>query len=494
MKKYLFLFLLSIVLLSCSKGGKVTLTGKISNGSPLERIELIETSGVSPLPITNFGVDAKGNFSQTIDIPKNGIYMISFAGRTGYVYLKGGDKTNLSIDATTFPLGTKITGDAKGNTEYIMACMEFINQYITKGILTIAQKSEGDFVKELDKYKADINKRMDELAKIHKPDSDAKDFNKSQLDVTLLMISLDYEKSHGEAINNTNYKVSEKIANFQKGLENESYIEDMSSYRMYLINKLRNDVQKFVEKNKNVTITSNTQLMSSFLETQKQLSDKTKDYLIATVAASYDVSPNNPKLEDVAKLLDTKVKNTKIKAEVNRLIEAVYGLKTGTDFSKTELLNAQGKATSLSSLNGKPTAVVFYASWNPYIAQNAAPVIKEMTKFYGAKMNFAYINLDDTQEQFTKTSKALFGDVKGNNFYGKGGMNSEIAKQFAIYGFKMPSMVILDRNGKVMSKTFLNIGDPELINALNSASGIQTPLSVPQPSAPQLVPTAPAAK
>ena len=59
MKKYFLLFLFSILLLSCSKGGKVTINGKVTNGSPLERLEIIDASGIATLPLANFGVDAK---------------------------------------------------------------------------------------------------------------------------------------------------------------------------------------------------------------------------------------------------------------------------------------------------------------------------------------------------------------------------------------------------------------------------------------------------
>jgi hypothetical protein len=45
----------------------------------------------------------------------------------------------------------------------------------------------------------------------------------------------------------------------------------------------------------------------------------------------------------------------------------------------------------------------------------------------------------------------------------------------------LPSFVILDKDGKVMSKNFLNIGDPELVDALNKASGLQAPTAAPVP-------------
>ena len=481
MKKYLFLFLLSVLVLSCSKGGKITLTGKVNNGSPLERIELIESSGVATLPITNFGVDAKGNFSQTIEIPKDGVYVLTYGGRTGFLYLKVGDKVDLQIDPMLFPQGMKISGDAKGNTEYIMEGQMFINQYLSKLDQSVFMKKETDFLNELDKYNTDITKKLAEIAKIKKPDSDVEKFNKKELDVAMLIISSQYENFHGQIINDPNYKPSVKFADFQKKLENDDYVEDMPSYRRYLINKLGKEIQKYFEKNKNSNFTSNTQAFAQFLDTQKQYSQKTKDYLLATIAAQYDIQPTNGKLQDLMKFLDTKIKNNDVKADLKKVEEAIYGIKLDTDYSKTELIKQDGKKSSLSELKGKPTAVVFYASWNPYLTQNAVPVLKEMVKFYGAKVNFAFVNLDDTQEQFAKTSKAIFTGVNGTNFYGNGGMKSEIAQQFAVYGFKMPSFVILNKDGKVMSKSFLNIADPDLVDALNKASGLQAPMAAPAP-------------
>ena len=73
---------------------------------------------------------------------------------------------------------------------------------------------------------------------------------------------------------------------------------------------------------------------------------------------------------------------------------------------------------------------------------NQTTTYEEMVKFYGSKMNFAFINLDDTQDQFVKTSKAMFTGIQGNNYYATGGMKSEIAKKFAVYGFKMPSFFL----------------------------------------------------
>lgn len=482
MKKYFLLLFLAIALISCSKGGKVTITGNLKNANPLERIELIETSGIATLPVANFGTDAKGNFSETFEIPKNGVYLITYAGSSGFIYLKGGDKVDIKTDAVMFPTNMQITGDAKGNTEFLTESQKYINDYLSKINQSVAAKNESDFLKELEKYKKEITAQLDKIAETKKPDSDVKKVSKEELDVTLLRISSQYEAIHGQMTNNPNFKPSQKFLDFQKSLENEDFVESMPTYRNYLLSKYGSDIQKFFQTTqKGAAPNSNVEVFAKFLDTRKDITDKTKDYLLATVATQYDLrEPANPKLQEVFKFLDTKIKNSAIKSELKNLKEAIYGLEQGTDVSGLSLVKQDGSKITLADLKGKPTALVFYASWNPYITESTLPVLKEMVKFYGSKMNFAFINLDDTQDQFVKTSKAMFTGIQGNNYYATGGMKSEIAKKFAVYGFKMPSFIIIDKDGKISSKTYLNIADPALVDGLNKASGLQAPTAVPQ--------------
>lgn len=493
MKKYFLLTLFSILLLSCSKGGKVIITGNISGGSPLERLELIETSGIATLPINNIGVDAKGNFSDTLEIPKNGVYVLTYAGRTGFLYLKGGDKVEIKATSAGFPADMKVTGDAKNNTEYLTESQRFVNQYLSKLDQSVITKDETAFLKDLEKYKTDISKKNEEIAKIKDADNDVKNLNKDELDVTMLMISSQYANMHGQATNNPNYKPSAKFLEYQKGLEKESFISNMPTYRNYVINKLMPDFQKYASTQQQSKL-SNTEIFSKFLDTKKELSEDTKDHLLAMVAAQFELQPNNPKVIDLMKFLNGKLKNEGLKADLKKVEEAIIGLKQGTDVSSVELVKQDGKETTLAEFKGKPTLVVFYASWNPYINENAAPILKEIVNFYKSKMNFALVDLDDSQAQFVKTSKALFSGLQATNVYGKGGMSSEVAKKFAIYGFKMPSFIILDKDGKVASKAFLNIGDPALVTALNNASGLQAPAPQPAPNMPPPPPVAAPAK
>ncbi len=55
-------------------------------------------------------------------------------------------------------------------------------------------------------------------------------------------------------------------------------------------------------------------------------------------------------------------------------------------------------------------------------------------------MNFVFVNLDDTKDQFTKTSNAMMKGIQGTNVYAEGGLNSDIAKKYGVYGFKCQTL------------------------------------------------------
>jgi hypothetical protein len=111
---------------------KVEVKGKITGGSPLERIEFVEASGVGTLPLINIGVDKDGNFSGSFDAPKDGMYVINYANKQNLIYLEGGQKVNISGNAMTFPNEYVITGDAKKNNDFLAATQKFLGEYGAK--------------------------------------------------------------------------------------------------------------------------------------------------------------------------------------------------------------------------------------------------------------------------------------------------------------------------------------------------------------------------
>ncbi len=478
MKKYLFLLLISLFVVSCSK---VKVEGNVKGGSPLERIEFIEASGVATLPLVNIGVDEKGNFKGDFKAPKNGMYAMTYAGKMNFIYLKKGQTLKISGDAATFPEVYKIEGDAKKNNDFITATQKYLESYSSKLNMQMLQKKEPEFLAYIKKIHSDLEKNLDENAEKLGADSEVVKLKKDELTTNILTFLIQYQSAHGQVAGDPSFKVSKAFVDYEKSLteNNDRMVENLPVYRNYLLNKVGQDFQNFAVKQKDKDNVTMSTIFARFLATNKEMSQKTKDYLLAFVIAKFDLNPYTSEVEKVKKISDEYIKDSEVKKDLNSAINAVFGLKKGEEAPKVNFVKLDGKSGNLE-LNGKPTLVMSYASWNPYIGQSTIPVLKEVVNFYKSKVNFAFVNLDDTKEQFTKTANALLKGIPGTNYYAEGGLSSDYAKKFFIYGFKIPGFFLIDKDGKVASQTFYNLGDAKFVEEMNKISGLQAPSVNPQ--------------
>ena len=479
MKKYLILLLISLLVVSCSK---VKVEGNIKGGSPLERIEFIEASGVATLPLINIGVDEKGNFKGEFKAPKSGMYAMTYAGKMNFIYLKKGQDLKIFGDAATFPEVYKIEGDAKKNNDFITTTQKYLQTYSSKLNMKMLEKKEPDFLNDIKKIYSDLEKNLEDNASKLGADNEVVKLKKDELTTNILTFLVQYKTAHGQVIGDPSFKVSKSFLDYEKSLteNNDRMVEELPVYRNYLLNKVGKDFQEFAVKQKDKDNVTMSTIFARFLATDKEMSQKTKDYLLAFVIAKFDLNPYTSDVEKVKKVSEEYIKDAEVKKDLNSAINAVFGLKKGEEAPKVSLQKLDGKSESFES-NGKPTLVMNYASWNPYIGQSTIPVLKEVVNFYKSKVNFAFVNLDDNKEQFSKTANALLKGIPGTNYYASGGLSSEYAKKFFIYGFKIPGFFLIDKDGKIASQTFYNLGDAKFVEEMNKISGLQAP-SVNQPA------------
>ena len=472
------MLLVAFVAMSCSK--KVEVTGNFAGGSPLERIEFIEASGVATLPLVNMGVDSKGSFSGSFDAPKDGMYIMTYGGKQGMVYLKGGQKLNISGQADAFPGKFTVTGDAKKNNDFIQEALTQIQTYASQiNVGEMVTKDEATFLKEVEKVRTELEKRIDNAAKKTSPDSEVIQWKKDEMNASILGLMNQYEMNHGQASGKADFKVSKNFTDAEAKLkkDNDRMLRNQPIYRNYLLGKLSQDFQTYADANNKTGQETSSVLFSNFLDTKKDISQLEKDYLLAFVMSNSDINPSTTpeNAAKINKLISEKIKDATIKKDLEHIQFVLSGPKMGEPISAAKLVKEDGSAFKLTDNKTKPAMVMFYASWNPYISEATLPVLKEVTKFYSSKLDFIYVNLDDTKDQFSKTSKAMLQGMPGTNVYGEGGMNSQIAKDLGIYGFKLPSFILIDKEGKVASKFFYNLGDPELVTALDKLTGLKAP-------------------
>lgn len=496
MKKYLLLFLMTIFVMSCSK--KVEVKGKIVGGSPLERIEFVEASGVATLPLVNLGFDKDGNFTGSFEAPKNGMYVINYASKQNLIFLKGGQKVNISGNAATFPGEFVVTGDAKNDNDFYQTCQKFLSTYgQTINMQQLMTGDENTFLKGVQKIEADLNKNIEENVKKFNPGSDVTNWKKNDAKTAVLNLMVNYEMTKKQMSGNPSFKLSKAYTDYENKLQTnkDEMLKESPFYRQYLLTKVSPDFQKFAEaKSKTVKDITTSEMFNMYLKTNKDMSQVSKDYLLAYVMAQSDINPQTAPatVDKIKKIIEEDVKDTNVKADLKKMQFVINGFKIGDDAPESSLVKADGTAYKLSENKGKPYVMVFYASWNPYIAESTAPILKEVVNFYKSKMNFVFVNLDDTKDQFAKTSSALFKGVQGTNVYAEGGLNSDMAKKYGIFGFKMPSYVVVDKNGKIASRSYMNLGEPELISILDKQTGLSAPKSAPEmPMEAQMMPAQP---
>lgn len=492
--KLMAVFAVTVILTSCSK--KVEIKGQITNGSPLERIEFIESSGVATLPLVNLGVDKDGKFEGSFDAPKDGMYIITYGGKQGTIYLKGGDKIEITGDAAQFPENYALKGDAKNNNDFIKNSQLFLDSYAIKiDMNSLILKDEAAFLKDTKKIKDDLFANLDETSKKFSADKSAIEWKKDELTTSLLGLLNQYEMSHGQAVQNPSFKVSKAFTDLKESLNADSdrLVQNHPQYRNYLLGTMGEDFQKYDDANNKDKKKTTSEVFSEYLKTKKDLSQTAKDYILAYVISQADLNMGTTKEASakVTKIIDTEIKNADVKKDLKNIQFVLSGLLEGEALPDNSLIKADGSKFSLSELKGKPSLVMFYASWNPYISESSLPVLKEVVNFYKSKMNFTYVNLDDTKEQFATTSAAMFKGLPGTNAYVDGGINSDFAKKFGLYGFKLPGFLILDKDGKIAGKYFVNLGDPEVVTILDKLTGLKAPQVAPQEMPeimPQMVP------
>ncbi|MEC5157886.1 TlpA family protein disulfide reductase [Chryseobacterium sp. MP_3.2] len=483
MSKYLLMLLVAFATMSCSK--KVDVTGNFAGGSPLERVELIEASGIATLPLVNMGVDSKGTFSGSFEAPKNGMYIMAYAGKTAMVYLKQGQELNISGQAANFPAQFTVTGDAKNNHDFLTEIQKFIQTYAAKiNVGELVSKKEDQFLKDVKKIKLDIEKNIDDSGKKTSADKEVIEFKKDELNASLLGLLNQYEIAHPQATQNLAYKPSEAFKNLEKewSENSERMIKNHPIYRTYLLGKYNTEFQAFKTKNDKTGTGLYSDLYAQFLDTKKDMPQITKDYLLAFILASGDISPETTpeNMAKIDKIIEEKIKDSQIKEDLKRISFVIAGPKIGETISSAQLLKQDGNNFKLSDATSKPTLLMFYASWNPYISERTVPVLKEVVNFYKSKVDFAFVNVDDTKDQFMKTSAAMMKGIPGTNLYAENGLNSQLAKDLGIYGFKLPSFVLIDKDGKVASKVFYELGDEQMVTALDKISGLKAPMVEPQ--------------
>ena len=127
-------------------------------------------------------------------------------------------------------------------------------------------------------------------------------------------------------------------------------------------------------------------------------------------------------------------------------------VKPGTVAPDFKMKTIDGKTFRLSSLKGKTVVLDFWASWCPDCRKDAPEVVRMYNEYHQQGVEFVGVSMDTDVEAWRKGCEALgieFTQVSELKKF----KETDIAKA---YGVKwIPSMVVIDKEGKVALSTVL---------------------------------------
>lgn len=469
MKKYFLLFAAFFTLLSCDRKN-VYISGKLTNATPLSRISLINVADISTLPIASLQVNKDGSFSDTVQIEKNGIYALVYNGNFNFVYLKRGQNIHINGDAMVFPSEMNLTGDGAGNNLFLFAVRNFNQSYLSKLDRNLISQNPDTFLENIKKIKSDLDDEIKKEQKKYEPDVSVSVWQTNSNNLILMSFIQQYlNKEKMEHQNDPNFKLPKKLNEYKNSLVRfQKYmVANFPNYRSFLLDEYGQDIKKYMEEHSKEE-TSVTEKLAGYLNTKKDWTQETKDYLLAFVFSKYDMQPENPRIDTILNQLNKDIHTPKVKEGIRQLGKVVLGPKTGEDAPIYSLKKENGKEMSFKDLKGKPTFVMFYSSFNPYIVNGAIPTVKMIVDKYKGKANFLFLNLDDTFAQFRKSAGEIFKGIPAINAYCPKGINSKMAKDYGLYDFKLPCFLVIDKDGKIMTKTVMNPEEPSFVKAIDT--------------------------
>lgn len=110
-------------------------------------------------------------------------------------------------------------------------------------------------------------------------------------------------------------------------------------------------------------------------------------------------------------------------------------------------VNADGESVSLSSMEGKPVVLNFWASWCPP-CKSEMPDFQKAYEIYGDDIQFMMVNLTDGSRE-TKETAAAYVKEQGYTFPVYYDVDQEGA--YAFYVSSLPATYFIDENGVIIA-------------------------------------------
>lgn len=164
----------------------------------------------------------------------------------------------------------------------------------------------------------------------------------------------------------------------------------------------------------------------------------------------------------IAAAIETKAQTT----ETTEDLDAKYAttlVKPGTVAPDFKLKSPDGKTYSLSAFRGKTVVLDFWASWCPDCRKDAPELVRLYSEYHPKGVEFIGVSMD-TDVQAWKNAIQKYGIEYLQVSELKKFKETDISKSYGINW--IPSLVVIDKDGKVLLSTVVSSKVDQLLKEL----------------------------
>lgn len=439
----LLMFLMSIVLINCSKNRKqinyVIFSGTVEN--PIsDSLQLINKNYK---PIKTIYLSADNSFKDTLFIP-SGYYFLGDWNSTKQLYL--GHSFNLVTKIVYLEKEATLSFKGIGANEnnYLYQKKEFDTNF--KNYRDYTSLNEEDFLKLSDSTHLAKTNFFDTYKNLDKDFNLCESFVLENDRVNLLN---SYRQGRGSYIGNNNFQVSDNFSyNFdnsflsnEKLLMHPNYLNYVDSFLGFKLYKNKYDWNNFLQSFEIIDTEISNQKIKDELayNTMKFAINKTKN------------------LDEVYRKYMSIEKNEKYRNEIEETYLNLKKISKGAISPTFELYDINNKLVTLESLRGKLVYIDIWATWCVPCIQEI-PALKVLENEFKAKdIYFVSICLKDSKERFEKFVKER--ELGGIQLFAP---DENIAFFNEYFLQTIPRFILIDKVGRIIESNAFFPSNPML--------------------------------
>ncbi|TDO96589.1 TlpA family protein disulfide reductase [Flavobacterium sp. 245] len=447
MKKAFFLLLIVALYSFTTQEETTIVSGKITNTEN----GIIKIKG----DFVNKEIKLKpdGSFSENLKLDYDGVYKIETTKNSIPVYLTKDSKLIINADDTNLASTLKFTGNGSVENQYLAK-----KQLITSAIADeeLYKLDESVFLKKLQEIKNSVNTLY---LKTKFTNSDFKAKEARSIHYLEQKHLLFYTKQHYYLAKQYDFKVSEKYPKFDDtiDLDNNSDFLFSNEYQGIVI-------IKFYEKMKGDEGSFYLTAKNSIPEIKTLKSQSIKNRLIENF--TNDVSLENLNYDKTYQEYLSITSDPIIKQKLTANYNTTKALQPGNPSPKFDYENQKGGKTSLENLKGKYIYIDLWATWCGPCREQIPFLQKVEEQYKGKNLEFVSISIDALKDQPKWSKFVVEKQLGGIQLLAENEWESKFVKDYAVWG--VPTFILLDPNGNIVTARAPKPSDPKLIDLLNS--------------------------